>query len=308
MSVKSFRIDELLSDKIGKEANFSNIANKAIEEYLNKSVWIPNYNIEKYAGISAKKLHERIEQVEYLRYREGALTFTLYPGSEKEIEANKNLHAYANGNYNLVHDGYVYFNIKFPWRLFLFLKSKTWEDVERLVHGFLSVLFWSDPSKRNLMEDQIDRKTMKTVVGIVKSEHFKEVELAHKEFLKNNNPISKAKYNEALFHLLIKLGVDPLMFPYVKQILGDIHYPFSLDEIIPSEGGGFDIKLPAGYMRDIYDETDDWQSMVVKGTRKENLQRSESDEESFRNWLMAYEFFHHKELKGKVHVNEKGFH
>ncbi len=303
MGIKSLRLDDELASKIEKDANFSGLANKAIEEYLNKSVWIPNYHIEKHAGISAKKMHDRIENVKYLRCGNSALTFTLYPGSDKEIQINKNLHAYARGDYNLIHDSYIYFNIKFPLRFFLFLKSRDWEEVERMIRGFLSALFWSEPEKRSLMEDQLERRPMKAVIKIVQKDIFKVVESAYKDWRKDSDPIKRAKYNNAYFQLLIALGLDPLIFPYISQILGDLHYPFHFNNSIPSENGGFDIKFSAGYMRDIYDETDDWQSIVVHGKNKtDDLQRAESNSEPWKNWLDAYEFFHYKELKGSIHA------
>lgn len=100
-----------------------------------------------------------------------------------------------------------------------------------------------------------------------------------------------------LFISSIDLGIDPMFFPYAGRILGEIHYPFHFKDHLSSETFGFDIKLPAGYMRDIYEDTDDWQSIVVRGVNKnDKLHRAESAAEPWVRWMEEYSFYHHREL------------
>lgn len=295
-NVRSIRLDDELAKRIGKEENFSSLANKAIAEYLNKSVWLPNFQVERLAGVSASDVMERVKNVQYLRFSESALRFTLYPTSDEDMRRNKNIYAYANGDYNLIHDGFVYFNIKFPVTFFLFLKSRPWEEIENCIHGFLSILYWRD-GKKGIMEEQLERRTLKAIIKVIKGEKFKTFERKYKAYAKEHGPIMRAEYNDAYFELLLDLGIDPIFFPYTGRILREIHYPFHFEDHLSSETFGFDIKLPAGYMRDIYDDTDDWQSIVVRGVNKnDKLHRAESAAEPWVSWMEEYSFYHYREL------------
>lgn len=299
--VKSFRLDARLMPRINGGVNFSNLINKALDEYLSKSIWLPNFHIEEYANLSAKKVFDRVQSVKALRHSDSALVFTLYPGDEKEISKNKAIHAYANGDYNLVHDSHVYFNIEFPTNFLLYLKSKTWNEVEHFIQGFLSLLFYLEPDKRKIMEHQLDKRILKSIVKRVRENDFKNLESIDKENQKKNDPKLRAQFDDAFFKMLINLGIDPLMFPFVGQILTTIHHPFHFNDAIKRESYDFDIKLAAGYMRNIYDEKDDWQSIVVYGTNKtDGLIRSESKAEPWISWCEEYCFYHYKELKGKI--------
>jgi hypothetical protein len=298
--IKSIRLEEEVANKIGKDANFSNLANQAINEYLNKSVWIPNFQIEKHANITATQVMERVKNVKYLRSNESALTFTFYPVSEDEIKRNKNIHAYANGYFNSVHDGFVYFNIKFPVNMLLFLKSKTWNQVQDSTHGFLSLLYWLDEDSQIILERQLEKKTLKSVIKIVEGSKFKKIKEIHKNYKDESGPKMRAEYNHAYFQLLIELGIDPVIFPYVGRLLRELHYPFHFKDVIFSENSGYDVKLAAGYMRDIYEDTDDWSSIVVQGSRgDDDLHRAESSAEPWESWVEEYSFFHYQELNTK---------
>ena len=304
-NVKSIRLDDELDKKIGKDVNFSNMANLAIKEYMNKSVWIPNFHIDKFAGITAAEVIERVKNVKYLRFSESALKFTFYPTSEEEVKRNKNIHAYANGDYNTLHDGFVYFNIKFPVDFLLFLKSRKWEQIENFIHGFLSILYWRD-GKKGIMEEQVEKKTLKSVIKIIHGEKFKKFEKKYTEYFDEAGPIMRAEYNQAYFQLLLDLGIDPIVFPYVGRILGELHYPFHFGDHLPSESNGFGIKLPAGYMRDIYEDTDDWSSIVVQGANKnDGLHRAESSPEPWVSWVEEYGFYHYRELSSVKGKNKK---
>lgn len=293
-NIKSIRIDEELSRVIGKDTNFSNLANQAIKEFINKSVWLPNFEIEKHAGITSKQVLERVKNVRYLRSSDTAVSFTLYPTSENEIKRNKSIYEYANGNYNSLHDGFVYFNVKFPLDFLLFLKSRSWEDVNRCVIGFLSLLYWEDQDRRHIMEEQLEKKTLKAVIKIVGGNMFDELKQIHKAYSKKAGAQLRGQYNTAYFKLAIALGIDPIVFPYMKRIFAHVQYPIHMSEYIPFVENNFEIKLPAGYMRDIYEEKDDWTSIVVDGTRRDDsLHRAESDSAPWENWLREFSFYHH---------------
>jgi hypothetical protein len=293
-NIKSIRIDEELSRVIGKDTNFSNLANQAIKEFINKSVWLPNFEIDKHAGITAEQVLERVKNVRYLRSSDTAVAFTLYPTSEDEIKRNKSIFDYANGSYNSLHDGFVYFNVKFPLDFLLFLKSRSWDAVHKCVIGFLSLLYWEDEDRRHIMETQIEKKTLRAVKKIVDGNAFDELSKIKKTYTKTGGAQLRAQYNNAYFKVAIDLGIDPIVFPYMKRVFAHIQYPIHMSEYIPFVENNFEIKLPAGYMRDIYEDKDDWTSIVVNGNRRDDsLQRSESDSAPWENWLEEFSFYHH---------------
>src|SRR5688572_3655072 len=117
--MKSFRLEERVANLIkGKDLNFSQMANDAIEQHIRSKVWIPNFKIHEYAGISASDLIERTKHVQYLRTNDSAVKFSLYPTTEDEMHRNRKIYDYANGNFNTIHDSYVYFNLQFPLELY----------------------------------------------------------------------------------------------------------------------------------------------------------------------------------------------
>lgn len=294
-NIKSIRIDEELIKKIGKDINFSNFVNQALREYLGKSVWIPNFEIERHAGITPQQLIERVQNIQFLRFSENSLSFTFYPTSEDEISQNKRIFDYANGIYNSIHDRFIYFNLKFPVNLLLFLKSRSWEEVNRCITGFLSLTYWLEEDKRNILEAQLEKKILKAVTKTVQGQLFSEMKSVHKEYSKKWGADLRAKYNSSFFNLVISLGIDPIVFPYMKSILSHIQYPLHLHSHISFEKtGDFGIKIPAGYMREIYEKNDDWSLIVVAGERgTDNLHRAESEAEPWISWKQEYTFYHH---------------
>lgn len=290
--IKSIRFEDQIIKQVGKDANFSALVNQAVKNYLKREVWLPNFQIEEYAGISAAQLLQRVKNVEYLRSSDGT-TFTFYPGSEDEIKRNKSIYDYANGNFNQMHDGFVYFNIRFPFNLLMFLRSRTWEEVQRATLGALSLLYWYDEEKRNVFERQLEKGTIKQVIKIVRTQEFKALDLMYKNLLKKKpKPQIRAQFNTAYMQLATQLGVDPLLYPYLGALFSHIHHPFSLGDYISFESG-YDIRLTTAYMRDLYDDTDDWHSIVVAGKNKnDNLHRAESQDEPWKNWKSAYSFYH----------------
>lgn len=311
-NLKSFRLDEDLIEKLDKDANFSNLANQALREYLNESVWLPNFQIHDYAHIAPKQLIERTANVQYLRQSESAISFTFYPTSEDEIKRNRAIFDYANGNFNALHDGYVYFNVKFPINFLFFLKSKSWEHIEKSINSYLAFLHWSDEDGRKHLEEQLERKTLRSVVKLTKSESFQSLTSKQKSYLKAGGGAKRrGEFNELYFRTLIELGIDPMLFPYVMNILRIVDYPFQLSKVISSKSSDFNVKLTGAYMRDVYDESDDWRMIVVKGLKKDDdLQRAESSPMPWRNWFDEYVFYHHEEVGAQairaVRKNQQG--
>lgn len=291
--IKSIRIDEDISKRIGTDVNFSALANQALKEHLNKRVWLPNLQIEKHAGIAPSVLIERMTNVKFLRSSNTAVSFTLYPTSEKEIDRNKAIFQYANGSNNSLHDGFVYFNVEFPVNFLLFLKSRNWDEVQRCVTGFVCLLYWIDPERRQILEEQIERKVLKYIVKTFNSSDFDGLKKAQKLYLKKQTTQLRSQYHSEFFKLAVTLGIDPIVMPYMGNVFSHIYYPYDMREIIPFENNGFEIRMTSGYMRDIYEEKDDWTSIVLNGQRKgDDLQRSESLSEPWENWRSEYVLYH----------------
>jgi hypothetical protein len=297
--MKSLRLEERVANLLkGKDINFSQTANDAIEQHLRNKVWIPNFKIHEYADISANELLERTKHVKFLRTNDSAVKFSLYPTTEDEMTRNQKIHDYVNGNFNTIHDSYVYFNLQFPIELYLFLSSRQWTEVERFIYGFLCFLLWDQSEyEKKLMEEQLDHGILKRIMKVVKGDDFKQLELAYKKYLRTSDPLLKAEYNIQYYRLMIKLGIDPLMFKFVKPILSSLHYPLHYKEHIVSGTSQLRIKIDAAYMRDVYESTDDWQSIVVTGKDKtDKLLRSESKEEPWKIWEAEYSFLHYRQL------------
>jgi len=301
-TTKSFRIeDDLMNkidqgvNKIDKSVNFTALVNQAIRQYYNQWVWIPNFHIEEHACLTASQLLERTRMVEYLRHSDDTVSFTFYPTSKDEIARNKKIHEYANGNYNALHDGFVYFNIKFPLDFLFFLKSRTWNQVEQAVHGFLSMLYWLVEDKQHILDQQLERTTLKRISKILDGDSFKNLTNEANAYNKEYGGKARAKYNDVYFSTLIDLGIDPLIFRFVTPILQYLHHPFHFHDHITRLNSNFAVNLPSGYMRDIYEDRDDWQSIIVKGDRQnDNLQRAESSDEPWKIWVSEYTFYHGK--------------
>lgn len=298
-TTKSFRLEDDLAKKLDKEQNFSQIANQAIREYLNKSVWVPNFEIEKFAGLTPKKLMQRVQNVRYLRSSENELRFILYPSSKDEIERNRAIYRYANGEYNVLHDGFTYFNVKFPLNFYLYLISREWSEVQRAIHGFLCLLYWSDPEKRSLVEEQLEKGTLREVIKLFESPTIKKMDQCYQQWVKSSDPLERAIFSKEYTRTVFELGIDPLLFHYVPTVLSEIQHPLYLSDFLPRDISGLDIKLLTGYMRDIYEAKDDWHSIVVAGSRNnDDLHRAESLHEPWVKWVEEYSFFHHRALKG----------
>lgn len=297
-NLRSFRLDEDLIEKLDRNTNFSQLANQSIREYLNEYVWLPNLNIHNHAKITPSELIERTSKVEQLRQSESAVSFTFYPTSEEELKQNRAIYDYANGDYNALHDQYIYFNIKFPLNFLFFLRSKPWDVVEKSVHAYLAFLHWSDEDSQRHIEEQVERKTLKSVIKLTNGETFQKMNSKWKSYQKAaGGQRLRAEFNELYFKALIELGLDPLLFPFVKNILGEVHYPIHLSEVIFSKSSDFAIRLTAAYMRDIYEERDDWRLIVVNATEKnDNLQRAESEIAPWKIWFDEYTFYYHKEI------------
>lgn len=302
-NIKSLRLEETVESLMkDKEFNFSQMANDAIEQHLRSRVWIPNFKIHEYAGITPTEILERTTQVKYLRTSDSAVRFSLYPATVDEMNRNKQIHDYVNGNFNTVHDSYTYFNLQLPIELYLFLSSRSWSAVEKFIYGFLSFLTWDQTEyEKKLMEEQLEKNIMRTVMKTVQGEDFKNLEQMFKKYIKKSDPLLKAEYSVEYYRLMVKLGVDPLMSRFITPILRSLHYPVHYKDHLVSATSGLRIKIDAAYMRDVYDETDDWQSIVVQGKdRKDDLQRSESKAEPWKIWRDEYSFLYSRELDRRV--------
>ncbi|CAD5248502.1 MULTISPECIES: hypothetical protein [unclassified Imperialibacter] len=293
MTTKSIRLDAELEEKIkSSEDNFSRFVNFLIKDHFRGNAWIPNMSIHDYAGISPKDLLERMKAVKYFRVRDNALCFTFYPSTQEELLVNKNLHAYANGSHNALHDRYIYFNVEYPVDFYFFLISHEWVVIEKVIESYLAFLFWhSDDNEKSIMERQVERTTFTNAIKLFNSE-FQEINSLWLVFAENNDPIAKEKFSKAFFKKLIDLGIDPIIFPYVSEITHFLHHPFSFVDHISPKSRQFEVAVKSAYLRDVYDEKDDWQTIVMKGSSKDDLQRSESLEEPFRNWESKYRYYH----------------
>lgn len=296
--VKSIRLESEVAENILEDVNFSSHVNRVLEEDQKKLVWIPNTRIEEHAGISFNILWDRMQHVQYLRTNHGALRFTLYPVGQEEISMNKRVHAYARGDFNKAHDGFVYFNVEFPVNLYLFLASREWEEVERFYLSYLAFRYWnSNEAEKGIMESQLEKKTLKAIIKISLSEEFKELSRLQKEFFKKKSERFRAAFNIAYFRSVTKMGIDPIMFSFVRSILEPISHPFPLLNHLRRETDILDLRLSTAYMRDLYEETDDWQSLIVNGTNQtDGLHRAESQKTPLTHWKMHYQIYNEYDL------------
>lgn len=286
---KSVRIDDDLIKKINYQveygkSNFSTFVNQSLTEIFAKYAWVPNLSIHEFANLSPEQIIESTEDVHYLRTSDSDIKFTLYPTSKDEWDTNKALYEYANGNQNLLHNGYVYFNLEFPVDLLLFLRTNSWDSVEKMVISFLSLLYWFYEDKQRILEEQLERQTLKKVMRNIKSEVFFELSKAR------DNRKSREEFSEYYIRSLVGLGLPVSLFSHFGILLNSIYYPIDFSEHFPIRGNGLEIKLRSAYMRNLHDN-DDWQDIVIKGTRRgDDLHSSESISEPWESWVSSYSF------------------
>lgn len=289
---KSVRINDDLIRKVNDqiehdESNFSTIINQSLTEKFAKRAWVPNLELHEYAGLTPGKLIENTQDVFYLRTSNSDIKFTLYPTSKDEWETNKAVYDYANGDQNGLHNGYVYFNLEFPVDLLLFLKTNSWETVEKMIISFLSVLYWLDENKQRFLQEQIEKKTLKEVMSNIRSKTFYELSKAR------DSKKSRKEFSEYFIRTLIDLGLPISLFSHFGLLLNSIDYPLDFSEHFPVNSNGLEIKIRSAYMRNLYDYEDDWGGIVIQGsTRGDDLHRSESQHEPWKMWLSEYAYHH----------------
>ena len=295
-------MDPELYNRLGAIENFSAYVNAALEEKINEYRWIPNVDIHKHAGLSAKTFLERIQYVEYLRVRDNDLKFTFYPTDKGELEENKRLYAYANSEYNKVHNQYIYFNLEFPTSFYLFLRTNPWNNVSKAIQGFLAAYYFLKPDKRELMTRQLEPTILKKALSIYESK-FSPLETKFHLFLNEDSydEIDEEKYHNERRAFCIKyqqvlteINLVPLVYPYITQVLQH-DYPFNIFEMM-SFSKSFDISINAAYMRDVYQEKDDWQTIVInENESKGTLEREESQKAPFQSWKEYFKRFNYTE-------------
>jgi hypothetical protein len=299
-NVKSVRIDEGVEEYISdNELNFSQFVNESIQDKINSTVWVPNYKIHEYADISPQELINRISNVKFLRQKSQAVKFNLFVSDSYKLSVNQNIHSYANGDFNKIHDSYVYFNIEFPVDLYLFLKTHTWKQIEQFSYAYLAChLFIGTEEHKREVEEYTEHKILKKAISLY-SRDFLEVRSAIKKFEDGGDDYATLdELSNKYIELLCKLNVSPLMFPYIRPWLWPISIPFSLKHALPKrkviEG---EVRMRAGFMKNIYDDKDDWQSIVVNGVNKEDdLNRASSSSVPLKMWKAKYKLYHLSEL------------
>lgn len=278
---------------------FSEIVNSIIEEHFKRSVWVSNLSIENYASITPTELIDRTSGMGYLRTSSTDLKINLYPTSKHDIERNKAIYDYANGDFNHLHDSFVYFGVKFPLEILFYLTTHSYEQFQRAIVGYLAALFWINPDGRSYMEEELESDLLKEVIAKYESGIFKEVDSYKRWEDLNGDFNSKIEWNKNYLLLLKELGIHPTLFRYMGILLKGLRYPFYFEEYLPEEKDTryrFYIRLRSAYMRDIRGEYDDWQAIVLNQSRTNtNLSSVESDLEPWRYWLQDYCYFHNLE-------------
>ena len=89
---------------------------------------------------------------------------------------------------------------------------------------------------------------------------------------------------------MIELGLPLSLFSHFGIFLDSINYPINFSEHFPVKGDGLEIKIRSAYMRNLHD-SDDWEGVVIKGTKKDDLNRVESQNEPWELWLSEYSFY-----------------
>ncbi|GAB5527498.1 MAG: hypothetical protein Roseis2KO_53700 [Roseivirga sp.] len=295
-TVKSVRIYKDIEELVNSQGlNFSQLVNESLQDRIKQSVWVPNFKIHEHAGISPQELVNRISNVKFLRYKSQAVKFSLMASNSYKMSVNQNIHSYVNGDFNKIHDSYVYFNIEFPTDLYLFLKTHTWEQVEQFLYTYLACqLFIGTDKHKQEIEECIEHQILRKAVTLY-SDDFSDVRSVFKKFEEGAEDYQTLnKLSDTYLDLLCSLNVSPLMFPYMKTWLWPILTPFSLKQALPKrkviEG---EIRMAAGFMKNIYDSNDDWQSIVVNGTNKnDDLNRVGSSEIALKSWKAKYHHYY----------------
>jgi|GEM_PF-4241253 len=295
--VKTVRLSQRVQDLLEtRQVNFSQLANEAIERKLMSKVWIPNYDIHEYAGITPQVLNKNIRNVRQLRCKHDVLKFFFFPYGERELSANKAIHDYVNGNANTIHDNYVYFNLEFPVDFYFFLRSNSWVNVEMCIIGYICAQFLlGDEKDRVDIESWLEPKILKRMIKAYDKD-FKPLESEWRVMEEQESPGSPRinNFNQIYLNTLLGYNIQPIMFPYFTRILFPIQYPFYIKSYTGSVDLPYEyLTINSAYMRNIYEEKDDWQSIAVLGNeKKDDLVRAESKETPFIDWSYKYQTHH----------------
>ncbi|GAB5537898.1 MAG: hypothetical protein Salg2KO_00010 [Salibacteraceae bacterium] len=291
---KSIRLRDELIDEIGnREGDFSKYVTHLIEADIDDNIWLPNLLIHDYAKIDSTTLLNRVKNVKYLRCSANTLAFHFYPVSKQCLKENKALFEYVRGNSNLVHDRFTYFNINFPIRLYKFLRLRSWKYVQETIINSLAMLYWIEPDKRPIIESQLERAILNSVLNVYKKEFgqlsnvYAEAQAATFDSLELNYSLS-----EACLTVMEKLRIDPDVLPYGGILETHLLHPRTRYRDY-SGSEKFDVFVKSAYMRNVYDKNDDWNKIVLTDEEySDDLGRTESESWPFAKWKMNFKEFH----------------
>lgn len=294
VSPKSIRIPseiiDQLTDEYG-ETGLSKLVNRALSNDINRKVWVSNLDIHQYAKLKAEEFYSRMHNVQFLR-KADALLFTFYPTSKDEMKGNKRVYDYINGDFNAIHDNYVYFSVKFPVDLYHFLKLKSWDEVQSSIVGCLAFHYWlSEEHEKSTIERNVEPEILRKAIQLTKTDEFKGLKegVGGRRKLKN-----RVIESEAFLRTMYKLGIDPIIYPFLASLFDRQNYPFRYQDEMNWQAD-FEVKLSAGYMRNLYDSSDDWQAIIINATSKDSLKRNEGSKWPLLQWRSDFEYYNNLE-------------
>lgn len=275
---------------VGKQA-FA-IAEPAKLVFGNPTTMQPQDNIVLYntrifeeENMSPPEFMEKVKRVKRIRTSR-KLCFTFFPEGAKDMQRNRALWEFVNGNLNALNDeDHKIFITMFPRWMYLFLRYSTWENVMSCITVALTGLYAAEPAQRAMIEAKLDRSLLLQVKDNF-AEHFQEFEdfsfiVAQDWQLAddiNDDYFDKRKRFISTFDYFFRDQCsNPLILPFIYPIF-DTRYPhkslFNLSR--------FHIALVHSFF-----SKSDWRR-IVQGNSWDELIRAESEEEPWINWKMNY--------------------
>jgi T5orf172 domain len=245
------------------------IVNPHLHENIEKT---RNKFLERVSCVKAIRTNRGMHEEGLTLYIHSLSTFNLYRYIKNAID---------KGDFSGLDSYYEkkHFGIEISDKLFSWFKNNELDTIERQVICWLSLLFWLDPSKREVMDDQLYTPIAEEVRKVY-STHFEGKTIS-------DDLVPKEHYNEQeRFYHRVCLDYYGSLPP---EILNPPHYAvFDLQKDIRKMWwfhDEFDIRLERFYF--CYD---DWQRIVID-RKEDDLIRAESSEDIWSKWKHQFSSF-----------------
>lgn len=253
-----------------------------------KRIPIANYQINELAKLNAEEFEAKIHSVQYLRFKDNELRFSLYPESQDELNVNNALWAYLNQDQNRINkiSTHIYFNIYFPKELVWLLQSHSKPALKKFIVTINALRMLDDDEQLIQMENEMVSDIFYDSLKIYKTE-LQELSSLNSERWNcddDEETISlRKKFDALLVKFLNKKGIPPYMYHYIP-ITQSLRFPVH-HEFIGSDKA---INLGAGYFTDR-----DWERIIKQDNSADNLHRAESRQDVFNTFICHYKMFNH---------------